>query len=838
MPTSVINKVQDWLSAKAKPFFWFSPWQWFSLLLLTPLLLLVPNIVELSSPPFPESLIRSEALVDFALLVTFLTLLATLTLTGFSVLRRWSRNPTPTFLDTVIVAMALAATFTSMFAQNRSSVRFLALALLAVFFAKLLTLRLKHDIPAIDTLDDNPLTDYPKQDEFHRQPFLNSILGAIEKPGRQRSRVIALTGGWGGGKTSVLRALKSNLPSYCELITIESWHYRNTGALLETLLISITKSAGKYVLFLNPSRFARQYLELLSPAVPSAKPWLDVVSKILPSADDTEHAKAELTKLIAATNKHFVVMLDDIERLEQAEIHDVLRAVRLIVTIPNITYLLAFDKTQLLTAAGLKDSPDFLDKIIDEEFEIPAVTSGDYLKYLRDHLYPSLPSGHKLLAEAEKRWPDIEVPLSVILDTPRKIKRVAIPVKRLAEDKKLEINPIDYLILETLRQRSPQVYQLVRRQRALFYQEHWGVADQLARLNWIRKQQGTIAKEKQEQRNQEFQKICKLDDPAAKLLEDLFPLRPDEKESFRLRRICHPSFYDLYFTLAFLQGTGPQVATENLIAKINDASESEKVKLIAEFLSGSDLDSVLTNYGLFRKFRKDFATKQLPSVIKAINDSATSSKFIDPEQRAKVFFSAEALIAELIAELADDQIASETLVLVIRNSADVLFAGRLTRRATLADQGYDESSFGNRKPDKQKCQAAFDDLVEQRWITPGVDIFALPQDAWLLLFSTYSKRPQAEAFILRHIKGKPTNCIIWVQALCGAFRITDEKYEFVAPSDSNAADFPLLKETFEVMTEHRDTLIRTPRDKALVAGFLNWYTQTHLAPGTASSNNP
>ena len=54
--------------------------------------------------------------------------------------------------------------------------------------------------------------------------------------------------------------------------------------------------------------------------------------------------KDKLAKSLRELNHRFVVTIDDVDRLEPAEVIEILRLVRSVVDLPNIIYLLCYDQ--------------------------------------------------------------------------------------------------------------------------------------------------------------------------------------------------------------------------------------------------------------------------------------------------------------------------------------------------------------------------------------------------------------------------------------------------------------------------------------------------------------
>ena len=820
-------------------FLWFTGRQWFALCLLITGMLIVIYLLDFTGFTFPSDLLPHGNFLEWVILFGFIVLFVGLFTSFWHFYKRWVRNPNPTWLDVVNGALGFSFCFAFLFLEPHrlrlhSSI-WLGFSFLIILEGKLFAMRKKKVASQLFMeADDAPLSDFVTQDEFSRQAFLGSILTAITKCSENRSRVIAITGPWGSGKTTLIRAAEKLLPKNYEPIWIDSWQYRNTGKLIEAVIAAIAKHTGKYVHFHNPGRLVQKYSGLISPAVPGVKPWMDEIVKIITVGDDTEELKKELEQLVQATGKQFIVFLDDIERLTGSEIHDVLKTVRLAVSLKYITYVLAFDKDQLMADLELEMAPDFLDKIIDEEYEIPKPNSSDYIRFLKKHCnLPAkyLPQEHKLVEDFNDRWPDVERSLARILDTPRKIKKIGISSWLHSSKMRLEINPLDYLLLEVLRQRFPFLYQVIKTEPQLFWNEAWVLHDSVI-LYKQRMGMGSEDTNKRSHQRQQLLEKCGDSKSNVQILVDiLFSADSDEQSCSRLRRICHPHFFDSYFTLAFLQGEGQEAFVETLIAKINTAPAPEQARLVNKLLVQTEFDAAMQNFQTFRLFYEDFDTRAVSQIIPHITKAYEQCRMSDSQERQRVSSVAEDLISKLISRLSDDQEATNILIPILRNSSDLLFAIQLTRRVKLATNGYKSSSFGERKPDVAKCQNVLDELIEERILAKNIDLFALPNNIWWSAICSYSKPDQMKAIILPQLQIKPAYCVQWLENLSITHSDSENSFEFVPPDIDHARKFPLLAESFEILSQSKSSLVLNLRETVLVDGFLAWYQQNirHLA---------
>jgi hypothetical protein len=87
----------------------------------------------------------------------------------------------------------------------------------------------------------------------------------------------------------------------------------------------------------------------------------------------------------------FVITIDDVDRLEPAEVIEILRLVRSVVDLPNVIYLLCYDSGTLAhsieTAVGVKSGHSYLEKIVQLTVMVPRPEPFQLRQWFSDELH-------------------------------------------------------------------------------------------------------------------------------------------------------------------------------------------------------------------------------------------------------------------------------------------------------------------------------------------------------------------------------------------------------------------------------------------------------------------
>ena len=226
----------------------------------------------------------------------------------------------------------------------------------------------KKEINNLDILVDDPIND-EKEDELNRKEIVNNINIVLDNNCQSNSFVIAITGQWGSGKTSVLNLVKNKLDKKRYItINFSPW-FVSVGDLqtYELILNRYFKALEDAIcreIYTSKLRTdIGKYIRLISPSIKSSPLSLDfIVDQIQP---DVQELKELIGKSLSKISKKIIVFIDDLDRMNSQEIIYVLKLIRLCFDFNNVTYILCFDKIYLenqLEKEFKSDARNYLEK--------------------------------------------------------------------------------------------------------------------------------------------------------------------------------------------------------------------------------------------------------------------------------------------------------------------------------------------------------------------------------------------------------------------------------------------------------------------------------------------
>ncbi|RFA11700.1 hypothetical protein B7R22_18280 [Subtercola boreus] len=276
-----------------------------------------------------------------------------------------------------------------------------------------------------------------------------------------------------GSKPQILNMIRGELTTPEWVIAdFSPWSAMDAASLTSEFLNTLASAfgdddGGKGVrdAILSYSRVALPFLGLLGPIGSAAQSAANVGIEFLKERPlPWNVAFQDLADKIAERNQRVLIVADDIDRLDPAELMALLRVIRLLGRFDNVHYLLAYDQDtieSILAHQGFTGrTTSFMEKIVQYPFEVPPMASVDKRRLLNTTVRALLERADKssirMSAEQvetrEQRALDL---MSILLDglsTPRSFARFQEQVNSYAGLVSFdEIDVLDFIAVTYLR---------------------------------------------------------------------------------------------------------------------------------------------------------------------------------------------------------------------------------------------------------------------------------------------------------------------------------------------------------------------------------------------------
>lgn len=332
-------------------------------------------------------------------------------------------------------------------------------------------------------------------DRLHRLEFVRGIARRLVRDNRATGIAVGLVGPWGSGKSSILNLLEAELagdgknPNRPMVVRFDPWLVSGRDDLIAHFFLELVKALrkrlGRYRVYDNGRDQAadaaiiaiQTYGEAISPLFRLAVPGADVLGKLVTNmVSNHEKMRSSLhtqrddvRRELAAFDFPIVVMIDELDRVDDAEVRTMAQLIRSIADFSAISYVVAYDEDRVAEALGSGlNAADrgraYLEKIIQLRLQVPFTRPAELKGLLGEDLRSAAKLAGLVLDEGQeqrlRRLVDIIVPGAV--STTRDIAKVISDVSARLITIEDEVDFVDCVGFVVLELRSRRISARIR----------------------------------------------------------------------------------------------------------------------------------------------------------------------------------------------------------------------------------------------------------------------------------------------------------------------------------------------------------------------------------------
>lgn len=330
--------------------------------------------------------------------------------------------------------------------------------------------------------NDSPV-EIPEEDQYAIHPFACALAKSIREISKPVGTAIAVNGPWGSGKSSVINLVRYELGEEAddklEISEFKCWWYRGEEALalaflqnlhsvlgrtLQDKVKDLIPQLGRRLLQAAPVVGAGLALTPAGPLAGLAGASMNFAKRFFPEGETLEDTFQKLESVLSDQDKRFLIIIDDIDRLNPEEAIAIFRIIKSVGRLPNVLYLLAFDREladQSIEERFPSEGPHYLEKIIQASFELPSPVQSDLNKSVLDSVEEicGAPISQEEIAEFLNMFYDAVAPY---IETPRHAVRFRNAISVTWPAISSEVRLADFVALETLRLYEPSLFRSIR----------------------------------------------------------------------------------------------------------------------------------------------------------------------------------------------------------------------------------------------------------------------------------------------------------------------------------------------------------------------------------------
>ena len=319
---------------------------------------------------------------------------------------------------------------------------------------------------------DNSLKD-PKTDRLGYAPFAKHLADSICQMTAPEGFVIAVYGAWGSGKSTLLNFLVHYLQQQPEnsqplVVPFNPWLFAGDEDITKRFFDQLQSAVGalKYVPKGWKARIADLANVVSEIPLPYAQAGKAVATLFDGEQKDTSDLKEEVEASLEQEQTRIVVTIDDIDRLDTEEIKKLFRILKAIPNFTNVVYVLGFDKEIVIKALADVEGISgevYLERIVQVDFELPIPDKTLLRRLLFEKLDAVLADTPKQLFE-QTHWGNVYFKgIDRFITNIRDLVRLTNQLSVTYPAVKGEVNVVDFIAIECLREFCPTIYDIIRK---------------------------------------------------------------------------------------------------------------------------------------------------------------------------------------------------------------------------------------------------------------------------------------------------------------------------------------------------------------------------------------
>lgn len=480
--------------------------------------------------------------------------------------------------------------------------------------------------------NDKPIEN--KEDDLYGMaPFAERLAKGILNIKNPVGTAIALSGEWGSGKSSTINLVKSYLSnqngndtqnekndSPVMISEFKCWWFRGEEALAIAFLKELIAFLGNDAETREKvKKIAIEVLQLTEPFISnglslltsgvlpkqSSKRLLQSLKEnFLEKKETLEELFKELNEKLSSENRRFLIIIDDMDRLAPDEMLAMFRLIKTIGRLPNVLYLLAFDRKVAEKVVSNKfpaEGVQYLEKIIQVNFDLPTPFKAQLIKVTKKNIEEICGLPHK--DEIGYYEAVVSQIIPIYITTPRHVVRLQNAIRLTWPMIANEINIADFIALEIIRLYEPKLFIAIKEN--VNFLTNQNLNNRMQIFDFLLKE---IPQDRQENIRNFISKIF----PFVENMQNYI-------DKIRERRVCSSNVLEIYLDL---QCRISVLVKDNINAFIKAMDKPEFIK--AEFIKAiandqqQGTDKITYYFYALKRYNSHKSKGDIGSIIKAL----------------------------------------------------------------------------------------------------------------------------------------------------------------------------------------------------------------------------
>ncbi|MEB3059164.1 KAP family P-loop NTPase fold protein [Parvimonas sp. D9] len=234
----------------------------------------------------------------------------------------------------------------------------------------------------IQIMDSNKI----EEDLFERKDIVYnlcySIATSVNYPD---SFTIGVVGEWGSGKSTIIELAKTTLLEnfvYREDVNIiddfDPWTIKSQDSLILAMYNIIMDALEENISYFKRKKVQNALINISTNIPYIGKGIGNFFENRIDEYTEYKEIKADLEEKLEKSKNHLIFIIDNLDRMNSDNVLFLLTLIGTLFKLPNITYIVAYDKKRLKSIFRTdKIDPKYLEKIINKEIVVPKIHNFD-----------------------------------------------------------------------------------------------------------------------------------------------------------------------------------------------------------------------------------------------------------------------------------------------------------------------------------------------------------------------------------------------------------------------------------------------------------------------------
>ncbi|WP_029950477.1 KAP family P-loop NTPase fold protein [Parvimonas micra] len=221
-----------------------------------------------------------------------------------------------------------------------------------------------------------------QKDLFGRNQIINNLSSSISSSMKYNNCfTIGVVGEWGSGKSTIIELVKEDINKN-EILNknvvivddFDPWAIKSQDALVLAFYNTIIENLGENIDYFKRKKIQNALINISTNIPYIGKGIGSFFDNRIDDYTEYKEIKADLKEKLENSNKRLIFIIDNLDRMNSNNVLFLLTLIGTLFKLPNITYIVAYDKDRMNTIFKIdKINSKYLEKIINKEIVIPKI---------------------------------------------------------------------------------------------------------------------------------------------------------------------------------------------------------------------------------------------------------------------------------------------------------------------------------------------------------------------------------------------------------------------------------------------------------------------------------